>query len=133
MKTQSDRLSAAARRRGQNHTQAGARFWRTRACGMAGALFFSVLTNVHAQPAAAAAAANAQPAARATPLAEHGPNCVGEVAMHSAVVVPLGKSTMVALPEPVRTRTVGNPSVVQAMLVSPRTLYVLGTDVGTTN
>jgi pilus assembly protein CpaC len=67
------------------------------------------------------------------PFAEHGPNCVGDVAMHTSVVVPLGKSTMVALPEPVRTRTVGNPAVVQAMLVSPRTLYLLGSDVGTTN
>jgi pilus assembly protein CpaC len=100
---------------------------------MAGALFFSVLVNVQAQPAAAAAAAAPQAAAREMPFAEHGPNCVGEVAMHSSVVVPLGKSTMVALPEPVRTRTVGNPAVVQAMLVSPRTLYLLGTDIGTTN
>jgi pilus assembly protein CpaC len=102
---------------------------------MAGALFFSMLANAQAQPAeaAAAAAASAQPAARAMPFAEHGPNCVGEVAMHTSVVVPLGKSTMVGLPEPVRTRTVGNPAVVQAMLVSPRTLYLLGSDVGTTN
>lgn len=102
---------------------------------MAGALFFSVLANVQAQPvaAAAAAAADPQPAARAMPFAEHGPNCVGDVAMHTSVVVPLGKSTMVALPEPVRARTVGNPAVVQAMLVSPRTLYLLGSDVGTTN
>lgn len=101
---------------------------------MAGALFFSVLTNAQAQPAAAAAAAaDPQPAAHAMPFAEHGPNCVGDVAMHTSVVVPLGKSTMVALPEPVRTRTVGNPAVVQAMLVSPRTLYLLGSDVGTTN
>lgn len=101
---------------------------------MAGALFFSVLTNAQAQPAAAAAAAaDPQPAAHVMPFAEHGPNCVGDVAMHTSVVVPLGKSTMVALPEPVRTRTVGNPAVVQAMLVSPRTLYLLGSDVGTTN
>lgn len=104
---------------------------------MAGALFFCVLANVEARPAvaaaAAAAAAGPQAATREMPFAEHGPNCVGEVAMHSSVVVPLGKSTMVALPEPVRTRTVGNPSVVQAMLVSPRTLYLLGTDIGTTN
>ncbi len=96
---------------------------------MAGALFFSMMTNVQAQPATAAA----QTTTGTMPFSEHGPNCVGEVAMHTSVVVPLGKSTMVALPEPVRTRTVGNPSVVQAMLVSPRTLYLLGSDIGTTN
>lgn len=134
MKTRIERLSRAPHRaRVQAYPQARVRFWKTRACGMAGALFFSVLANVQAQPATAAAAAAPQAAAREMPFAEHGPNCVGEVAMHSSVVVPLGKSTMVALPEPVRTRTVGNPSVVQAMLVSPRTLYLLGTDIGTTN
>ncbi len=130
MKTRFERLSRASHHvRAQAHSQAPVRFWKTRACGIAGALFFSMLTNVQAQPAAAAA----QATTGTMPFAEHGPNCVGEVAMHTSVVVPLGKSTMVALPEPVRTRTVGNPSVVQAMLVSPRTLYLLGSDIGTTN
>lgn len=135
MKTRLERLTGAPRRaRAQAGRQADVRLWKTRACGIAGALFFSVLTNVQAQPSAAAAAAAApQSAARAMPFAEHGPNCVGEVAMHTSVSVPLGKSTMVNLPEPVRTRTVGNPAVVQAMLVSPRTLYLLGSDIGTTN
>lgn len=138
MKTQSDRLSAVrGRSREQANSPAGVRFWKTRACSMAGALFFIVLTNAQAQPAAtaagAASTAAAQSPAHGMPFAEHGPNCVGDVAMHTSVVVPLGKSTMVALPEPVRTRTVGNPSVVQAMLVSPRTLYLLGSDIGTTN
>jgi pilus assembly protein CpaC len=62
-----------------------------------------------------------------------GPNCTGPVGEQSTVVVPLGKSTMVNLREPVRERTVGNPSVVQTMLVSPQTLYLLGSDIGTTN
>ena len=62
-----------------------------------------------------------------------GPNCVGAMRAHSEVTVPVGKSTMVQLPEPVRNRTVGNPNVVQAMLVSPQTLYLLGQEVGTTN
>jgi pilus assembly protein CpaC len=62
-----------------------------------------------------------------------GLNCTGEVRDHSTVNVPVGKSTMVNLPESVRTRTVGNPNIVQAMLVSPQTLYVLGTDIGATN
>ena len=135
MKTQPDYLSRATGRQCEHaRPQGGTRYWKVRACGMAGALFFSVMTNVDAQPTAApAAAADPQPTAHAMPFAAHGPNCVGDVAMHTSVVVPLGKSAMVALPEPVRTRTVGNPSVVQAMLVSPRTLYLLGSDVGTTN
>ncbi len=65
--------------------------------------------------------------------AGRGPNCTGPVADHTSVQIPVGKSTMVDLREPVRTRTVGNPSIVQAMLVSPTTLYLLGSDVGTTN
>ncbi|QUP54781.1 secretin [Ralstonia syzygii] len=62
-----------------------------------------------------------------------GPNCTGAMREHSEVTVPVGKSTMVQLPEPVRNRTVGNPNIVQAMLVSPQTLYLLGQEVGTTN
>ena len=62
-----------------------------------------------------------------------GPNCSGPVAEHSAVTIPVGKSAMVDVREPVKSRTVGNPSIVQAMLVSPQTLYLLGSDVGTTN
>ncbi|WP_275760711.1 type II and III secretion system protein family protein [Ralstonia pseudosolanacearum] len=62
-----------------------------------------------------------------------GPNCTGPMRDHSEVTVPVGKSTMVQLSEPVRSRTVGNPNIVQAMLVSPQTLYLLGQDVGTTN
>ncbi|MDR8395463.1 type II and III secretion system protein family protein [Paraburkholderia sp. USG1] len=62
-----------------------------------------------------------------------GPNCTGPVAEHSSVTIPVGKSAMVDVREPVKSRTVGNPSIVQAMLVSPQTLYLLGSDVGTTN
>ncbi|MFC0698330.1 type II and III secretion system protein family protein [Paraburkholderia humisilvae] len=62
-----------------------------------------------------------------------GPNCTGQVSEQSTVTVPLGKSTLVNLGEPVRQRTVGNPAIVQTMLVSPQTLYLLGSDIGTTN
>jgi pilus assembly protein CpaC len=115
---------------------------KLRACAMLGALFCSVLAaNAQAQQTVQAGAplhvtigvAAAAAAASAQAQTEHGPNCVGELAMHTSVNVPLGKSTMVPLPEPVRSRTVGNPSVVQALLVSPRTLYLLGADIGTTN
>ena len=45
----------------------------------------------------------------------------------------LGKSAMMRLPEPLLHRSVGNPDVVQAMLVAPDTLYLAGIDVGSTN
>ena len=45
----------------------------------------------------------------------------------------MGKSTMMRLPEPVMHRSVGNPDIVQAMLVAPDTLYIAGVDIGTTN
>ncbi len=67
----------------------------------------------------------------AAPL--RGPNCTGEVHEQTSVVVPVGKSTLLPLAEPARNRTLGNPSIVQATLVSPRTLYLVGMAVGTTN
>ena len=75
-------------------------------------------------PAAAAAASSG-------PL--RGPNCVGAVRESTSVSVPLGKSLLVPMPEPVRNRTIGNPAVAQATMVSPQTLYILGLSVGTTN
>jgi len=62
-----------------------------------------------------------------------GPNCVGAIRGESSVMVPVGKSQLISLQEPVRNRTLGNPNVVQATMVSPQTLYVLGRSVGTTN
>ncbi|WP_296225377.1 type II and III secretion system protein family protein [Ralstonia sp. UBA689] len=62
-----------------------------------------------------------------------GPNCTGAVRSESNVVVPVGKSTIISLPEPVRNRTLGNPNVVQASMVSPQSMYLLGRSVGTTN
>jgi pilus assembly protein CpaC len=60
-------------------------------------------------------------------------NCNGEPAAPSRMTLPLGKSTLLRLPEPVTNRTLGNPAVAQAMLVSPETLYLLGVEIGSTN
>ena len=65
--------------------------------------------------------------------AEVGPRCKGEAARPAQVALQMGKSTLMRLPEPVQNRSVGNPSVVQAMLVAPDTMYIAGVDVGTTN
>ncbi|SPR99177.1 type II and III secretion system protein family protein [Cupriavidus taiwanensis] len=79
------------------------------------------------------AAAPAAQAPAATAAEARGPNCTGAIRSESSVVVPVGKSQLINLQEPVRNRTLGNPSVVQATMVSPQTLYVLGRTVGTTN
>jgi pilus assembly protein CpaC len=62
-----------------------------------------------------------------------GPNCSGEISDESSVAVAVGKSLLVQLAEPARNRTLGNPNVAQAALVSARTLYLVGMTVGTTN
>jgi pilus assembly protein CpaC len=67
------------------------------------------------------------------PLPLRGPSCTGEIRDESTVNVPVGKSVLVPLLEPARNRTLGNPTIAQAALVSPRTLYVVGMAVGTTN
>ncbi|WP_313167679.1 type II and III secretion system protein family protein [Massilia oculi] len=59
--------------------------------------------------------------------------CRGEAARPAAMALQMGKSTMLRLPEKVARRSVGNPAVVQAMLVAPDTLYIAGVDVGSTN
>ncbi len=62
-----------------------------------------------------------------------GMTCNGEVAAPAKISLPIGKSTLLKLPEHVTNRTLGNPNVAQAMLVSPETLYLLGISIGTTN
>jgi pilus assembly protein CpaC len=77
-------------------------------------------------------AGNAASPAKAATRAE-GPRCTGEPAAPGRLALQLGKSTLMRLPEPVVNRSVGNPSVLQAMLVAPETLYLVGVDVGSTN
>ena len=62
-----------------------------------------------------------------------GPHCQGEAARPAQLSLQAGKSSLMRLPEPVQHRSVGNPAVVQALLVAPDTLYIAGVDVGTTN
>lgn len=59
--------------------------------------------------------------------------CSGEAARPAQLALQLGRSTMLRLPEAVGKRSIGNPGVVQALLVAPDTLYLAGVDVGTTN
>ncbi|NHZ62054.1 type II and III secretion system protein family protein [Massilia genomosp. 1] len=77
-----------------------------------------------------AADKQAQPQAE---RADSGPRCSGQAARPGNLTLLVGKSNLMRLPEPVRNRSIGNAAVVQAMLVAPDTLYLLGVDVGTTN
>ena len=83
------------------------------------------------QASALAAAPDAKP--KPPPQAQPQLRCSGTAAHPAQLALHMGKSTMMRLPEPVLHRSVGNPEVVQAMLVGPDTLYIAGVDVGTTN
>ena len=65
--------------------------------------------------------------------ADPGPRCGGEAATPGNLQLQVGKSSMLRLPEAVLARSVGNPAMLQAMLVAPDTLYLVGVDVGSTN
>ena len=83
--------------------------------------------------AAPAHAAPKKPAPVAEAPARVEEGCRGEAARPATMALQMGKSTMLRLPEKVARRSVGNPAVVQAMLVAPDTLYIAGVDVGSTN
>ncbi|HSR02669.1 MAG TPA: pilus assembly protein N-terminal domain-containing protein, partial [Methylophilaceae bacterium] len=59
--------------------------------------------------------------------------CSDMISSPSKLTIPLGKSTLIKLPEPLASRTVGNADVLQAKMISPLTLYVVGLDIGSTN
>ncbi|NGZ87505.1 type II and III secretion system protein family protein [Duganella sp. SAP-35] len=84
--------------------------------------------------AATAATATTATATTATAApADGGLRCGGQAAAPGSLSLQLGKSTLMRMPEPVQARSVGNPAVLQAMLVAPDTLYVVGVDIGSSN
>ena len=100
-------------------------------------LFAAGLALAASGPAGAAARSKSQagdnPSDVAPARGELGPNCRGEAAKPAQLALQVGKSSLMRLPEPVQHRSVGNPLVVQALMVAPDTLYIAGVDVGTTN
>ena len=68
-------------------------------------------------------------AAKATPRLR----CNGQVAAPVSLNLALGKAKLMQMPEAVEARSVGNPSVLRAMLVAPDALYVLGMEIGSSN
>lgn len=93
----------------------------------------------HTQIAAAPKAAPAKKAAdkgAAPPRTEVRapmPVCTGEMPAPVAVSVINGKSTLVKFPNTIALRTLADDSIAQARLLSPQTLYILGTRIGSTN
>lgn len=59
--------------------------------------------------------------------------CNGQVAAPVSLNLALGKAKLMQMPEAVEARSVGNPSVLRAMLVAPDALYVLGMEIGSSN
>jgi len=103
---------------------------------LAGPALASVAPAAAAQKAAEPKPAPRKPApvrAPSEPPAHAIEGCRGEAARPAAMALQMGKSTMLRLPEKVARRSVGNPAVVQAMLVAPDTLYIAAVDVGSTN
>jgi len=83
-----------------------------------------------ARPAQRRAQASSRPAAVAVaaPLESSGPAEIGP-----AMSLTIGKSTLLRLPAPIARISVGNPSVADVNLISPRELYLLGKTYGSTN
>lgn len=89
-----------------------------------------LLIVVVGQAPAAAAPETPQPQASRDAV---GLRCAGQAATPGNLTLALGKSTLMRMPEAVQARSVGNPAVLQAMLVAPDTLYVVGVDIGSSN
>ena len=84
-------------------------------------------------PPPATAPAPANLAKRNGPVMQ-GPNCTkGVIRQDKPVDLPIHKSTLLQLPNPVTYRTLGSSDIAQAVLVPPDGLYLLGVSPGTTN
>jgi pilus assembly protein CpaC len=67
-------------------------------------------------------------------LAQVAPSLSSESARKGAdLILSVGKSTLLKLPDPVERISVGNPAVADVMAISSREIYLLGKDLGSTN
>ncbi|SDG94923.1 MULTISPECIES: type II and III secretion system protein family protein [unclassified Duganella] len=80
-----------------------------------------------------AAPVAAQPRPEPAPADSGSLRCTGQAAQPINLTLQPGKSTLMRMPETVQARSIGNPAVLQAMLVAPDTLYVVGVDIGSSN
>ena len=86
-----------------------------------------------ARPKAAAGQRQDAKAADAPTTVPNAPMCVGEISAPVAISVVSGKSMLFKLPAPIVLRTLGDDDVVQARMIAPQMLYILGVGVGSTN
>ena len=82
---------------------------------------------------AGAARAATVPAAAPTAVAVAVAACSGAAGAPERLALQVGKSQLLALPEALLQRSVGNPAVLQTRLLGPQSLYLVGVDVGSTN
>jgi pilus assembly protein CpaC len=73
------------------------------------------------------------PAAPAASVPDDGPSCSGGISDPIAVRLNAGRSTFVNLPEAVVRRSLGDPEVVDARMVSPQVMYLASRRIGATN
>ncbi len=97
-----------------------------------------IMRGTTSAPAALRPAARRSPAA--TPVAAPGlataaapAEAAGPAEIGPAMNLVIGKSTLVRLPTPISRISVGNPTVADVTLISPRELYLLGKTYGSTN
>ena len=62
-----------------------------------------------------------------------GPSCPAGLPDPVLVRLNAGKSTLINLPEPIVRRTLGDPGIVEAKLVSPQIIYLVSGKIGATN
>jgi len=95
--------------------------------GLAAVLFCASLGNAMAATAGKPAAV---PVGAASPIAE---DRSGGAEVGAPVHTVVGKSSLLRLPEAAARMAVGNPSIADASLITPREVYILGKGLGTTN
>ncbi|GAA4411543.1 type II and III secretion system protein family protein [Quisquiliibacterium transsilvanicum] len=66
-------------------------------------------------------------------MADSAPACVGGLPQPVQVRINAGKSTLLNLPEPIVRRTLGDPAIADARMVSPQVMYLVSGSIGTTN
>lgn len=63
----------------------------------------------------------------------NGDTCQGQIGSPTTLTLPIGKSTLIKLPEPLASRSIGDPGVLQSKMIAAQTLYLLGMNIGSTN
>lgn len=87
------------------------------------------------QALAAKKVAKAEPTAsnEVREMVGNGETCQGQIGSPTTLTLPIGKSTLIKLPEQLASRSIGDPGVLQSKMIAAQTLYLLGMNIGSTN